>query len=212
MLMEREGILVVISGFAGVGKGTIVKGLIAGYDNYALSVSMTTRQPREGEVEGQSYFFVTKEEFEKKIEENGLIEHACYVGNYYGTPRAYVEDMLAKGKDVILEIEIQGARNIKKQYPDAVLIFVCPPSASELKNRLVGRGTETPDVVEKRMRRAVEESEGIFEYDYIVVNDEVDKAIAVTHNIIETMHCAPKRNRAFVTSIQNELEDIAKGE
>lgn len=211
-MTNREGLLVVISGFAGVGKGTIVKGLLNKYDNYALSVSMTTRQPREGEVEGVSYFFVTKEKFEETIAENGLIEYACYCDNYYGTPKAYVDSQLKAGKDVILEIEIQGARKIKEMFPEAVLLFVCPPSAEELKNRLVGRGTETPEVVDKRMNRAIEESEGIFDYDFIVVNDDVEAAIDRTRNIIEAMHADPKRNEAFVRRIQEELKDLAKGE
>lgn len=208
----RKGILIVISGFAGTGKGTLVKGLISKYDNYALSVSMTTRNPRPGEVNGQAYFFVTKEEFEKTIAENGLIEHACYCDNYYGTPRAYVEEMLIKGKNVILEIEIQGALNIKKQFPDALLLFVMPPSAVELKNRLVGRGTETPEVVDKRMRRAYEEAQGIENYDYIVVNDNIDECIEKTHSIIEAAHMQPSRNEEFIQKIRSELECITKGE
>ena len=129
----RQGALVVISGFAGAGKGTLVKELMKRYDNYALSVSMTTRSPRPGEKEGESYFFVTKEQFEKTIEENGFIEYAQYVGNYYGTPRAYVEEQMRSGKDVILEIEIQGAHKVRELYPDAILIFVTPPSAQILK-------------------------------------------------------------------------------
>ena len=210
--MEREGILIVISGFAGTGKGTLVKGLIGAHDNYALSVSMTTRSPRPGEVDGQSYFFVTKEEFEKTIAEEGLIEHACYCDNYYGTPKAYVEKMLAQGKDVILEIEIQGALKIKQQFPSALLLFVMPPSASELKERLVGRGTETPEVIDRRMSRAVEESEGIENYDYIVVNDKIEECIAKTHSIIEAAHCNPLRNKSFINTIRKELKDITKGE
>lgn len=210
--MNRKGILIIISGFAGTGKGTLVKKLIANYDQYALSVSMTTRQPRPGEVDGESYFFVTKEKFEETIKENGLIEYANYVGNYYGTPKAYVEEQLKNGKDVILEIEIQGALQIKKIYPDAVLMFVMPPSATELKNRLVGRGTETPDVIDKRMNRAAEESEGIEKYDYIVVNDDIDKCVAHTHSIVEAEHAKPIRNEAFIKKIQMELKEMSKGE
>ena len=144
MKMNRRGILIVISGFAGTGKGTIVKGLLSKYDDFALSVSMTTRNPRPGEVNGESYFFVTKEEFEKTIKEDGLIEYASYCDNYYGTPRAYVEEQLAKGRNVILEIEIQGALIIKEKFPDSMLLFIMPPSAKELQERLIGRGTETP--------------------------------------------------------------------
>ncbi len=210
--MNREGILVVISGFAGTGKGTVVKGLLENYDNFALSVSMTTRQPRPGEENGKSYFFVDKATFEKTIEEGGLIEHACYCDNYYGTPRAYVEEQLKAGKDVILEIEIQGALNIKKIFPTALLLFIMPPSAEELKRRLVGRGTETPEVIDKRMRRAAEESEGIDNYDYIVINDKVDQCIADTYSIIEAAHMRPKRNMNFINKIRHELNEISKGE
>ena len=135
--MDRKGVLVVISGFAGVGKGTLVKSLMEKYDNYALSVSMTTRAPRAGEQEGVSYFFVSREKFEQTIKEDGLIEYAEYVGNYYGTPKSYVEEQLSKGKDVILEIEIQGAHNIRKIYPDAVLIFVMPPNAESTSASII---------------------------------------------------------------------------
>ena len=159
MKMNRRGILIVISGFAGTGKGTIVKGLLSKYDDFALSVSMTTRNPRPGEVNGESYFFVTKEEFEKTIKEDGLIEYASSCDNYYGTPRAYDEEQLAKGRNVILEIEIQGALIIKEKFPDSMLLFIMPPSAKELQERLIGRGTETPDVIAKRMKRAADESE-----------------------------------------------------
>ena len=210
--MKKKGILVVISGFAGTGKGTVVKGLLEKYDNFALSVSMTTRQPRPGEENGKSYFFVDKETFEKTIEEGGLIEHACYCDNYYGTPKAYVEEQLKAGKDVILEIEIQGALNIKKMFPTALLLFIMPPSAEELKRRLVGRGTETPEVIDKRMRRAAEESEGIDNYDYIVINDKVDQCVADTYSIIEAAHMRPKRNMNFINKIRHELKEISKGE
>ena len=210
--MEHKGILVIISGFAGTGKGTIVKGLLEKYDQYAISVSMTTRSPRVGEEHGKSYFFVSQEEFEKTIEDNGLIEYARYCDNYYGTPKAYVEQQLAAGKDVILEIEIQGALKVKEQFSDALLLFVMPPSAKILKERLVGRGTETPDVVDKRMKRAYEESQGIEKYDYIVVNDEVDKCVEKTHNIIMAAKNKPSRNEEFINTIRNELEEVAKGE
>lgn len=206
--MNREGILIVISGFAGTGKGTIVKKLLQNYDQYALSVSMTTRNPRPGEIDGQSYFFVTKEKFEETISENGLIEYASYCDNYYGTPKAYVEEQLKAGKDVILEIEIQGALKIKEIFPTALLLFVMPPSAKELRDRLVGRGTETPEVVDKRMKRAAEESEGIEKYDYIVVNDDIDKCVEETHGIIEAAHAKPYRNTAFIEKIRQELKNM----
>lgn len=210
--MARKGILIVVSGFAGTGKGTLMKNLLEKYDNYALSISMTTRNPRGTEKDGVEYFFVSKEAFEEKIKQDGLIEYACYVGNYYGTPRAYVESQLEAGKDVILEIEIQGALKIKEKYPDSLLIFVMPPSAEVLKNRLVGRGTETPDVIEKRMRRAVEESEGIEKYDYIVVNDDLEVCTKDLHNIIRSAHEKPERNIEFIENIREELAQMWKGD
>ena len=139
--MDKEGILIVVSGFSGAGKGTIMKELLEKYDNYALSVSATTRKPRPGEEEGKAYFFKTREEFEKMIAKDELIEYARYVENYYGTPRMYVEEQLKAGKDVILEIEIQGALKVKEKFPDTLLLFVTPPTAAELKRRLAGRGT-----------------------------------------------------------------------
>ena len=151
--MNNKGILIVVSGFSGAGKGTIMKALLNKYDNYALSISATTRNPREGEVDGREYFFKTREEFEKMIAKDELIEYAKYVNNYYGTPKAYVEEQLADGKDVILEIEIQGALKVKEKFPETLLLFVTPPSAAELRSRLVGRGTETMEVIEQRMAR-----------------------------------------------------------
>lgn len=203
---QHKGILIVVSGFSGAGKGTLMKRLVSDYDNYALSVSMTTRQPRTGEVDGREYFFSTKEEFEKKIEEEGLVEYACYCGNYYGTPREYVEKKLEEGKDVILEIEIQGALNIKQKFPTALLLFVMPPSAAELKRRLVGRGTETEDVIEKRLKRATEEAEGIENYDYIVINDNLEECVREMHGLIMAAHETPARNQEFINKVRKELE------
>lgn len=204
--MKCRGILIVVSGFSGAGKGTLVKKLIEEYEGYALSISATTRQPRPGEEDGREYFFMEKEQFERKIAENGLIEYACYCENYYGTPREYVERQLADGKDVILEIEIQGALKIKKQYEDALLLFVMPPSAAELRRRLEGRGTETKEVIDKRMRRATEEAEGIEEYDYIVINDDLDVCVRQLHGIITAAHNTPDRNKEFIENIRTELE------
>ena len=204
--MIRKGILIVVSGFSGAGKGTLVKRLVEQYDNYALSVSATTRQPRAGEQDGREYFFLQKEQFEQKIAENGLIEYACYCDNYYGTPREYVEGQLRDGKDVILEIEIQGALKIREQYHDALLLFVMPPSAEELRRRLVGRGTETEEVIDKRMRRAAEEAQGIEEYDYIVVNDDLETCVGELHKIILAAHNTPDRNKEFIGNIREELE------
>ena len=154
MIRKNRGILTVVSGFSGSGKGTIMRELMKKYaDSYALSISATTRNPRPGETDGVEYFFRTKEQFEQMIKDDALIEYAQFVGNYYGTPKAYVEEQLEAGKDVILEIEIQGALKVKEKFPDTLLLFVTPPSAEELKNRLIGRGTETMDVIESLKRR-----------------------------------------------------------
>ena len=206
--MNRKGLIIVVSGFSGAGKGTLMKELTKKYDNYALSVSATTRNPRPGEVNGREYFFVTNEEFEKLINENGLIEHAGYVDHYYGTPRKFVEDKLAQGIDVILEIEIQGALQIKEQYPDAVLLFVMPPSVAELEKRLRGRGTETEEVILQRLKRAKEESVGIEKYDYLVINDDLEKCTERLHGIIEAAHGAPSRNLDFIETIRDELNRL----
>lgn len=205
-----RGVLVVVSGFSGAGKGTIMKSLMAKYDNYALSVSATTRNPRPGEEDGREYFFRTREEFEKMIDQDQLIEYAQYVGNYYGTPKAYVEEQLSQGRDVILEIEIQGARKIKKKFPDAVLVFVTAPSMEELKERLVGRGTETQTVIRQRLARASQEAEGVEEYDYLLVNDELDLAVDRLHNIIQSEHFAMKRNLDFIRKVQTQAAGFAE--
>jgi len=209
--MKNKGILIIISGFSGAGKGTLVKKLLQTYDNYALSISMTTRQPREGERHGVEYFFADKEQFEQTIAENGLIEYACYCGNYYGTPRAYVEEQREAGKDVILEIEIQGALKVKEQFPESLLLFVTPPSAAELERRLVGRGTETEEVIRKRLARASEESEGIEAYDYIVVNDDLDECVEEVHRLVDAARKAPVRRETFIKEIREELKGFAKG-
>ncbi len=201
--MKRKGILVVVSGFSGAGKGTLMKKLVQEYDNYALSVSATTREPRPGEMDGREYFFVSREEFKKRIAEDALIE---YCDNYYGTPREYAQKHLEEGRDVILEIEIQGALKIKEKYPDALLLFVMPPSAEELHRRLSGRGTETKEVIEKRLRRAAQEAKGIEEYDYIVINDDLDTCVKELHAIITAAHNTPVRNEEFIEKMRMELE------
>lgn len=210
--MKYKGILIVVSGFSGAGKGTLMKKLVQEYDNYALSISATTRAPRAGEEDGREYFFITKEAFEQKIAENGLIEYARYCENYYGTPRDYVEKQLEAGRDVILEIEIQGALKIRKQFPTALLLFVMPPNVEELKHRLTGRGTETPEVIDKRLARAAEEAEGIEEYDYIVVNDDLETCVEQLHEIILAAHNTPFRNEEFIEKIRKELDVLVKGE
>ena len=209
--MQNKGILMVISGFSGAGKGTLVKKLLSEYDNYALSISMTTRQPREGEEDGREYFFRTREQFEENIAKNGFIEYAQYCGNYYGTPKAYVEEQMQAGKDVILEIEIQGAMKIKEQFPESLLLFVTPPSAEELQKRLVGRGTETADVIAQRLARAYEESEGMDAYDYIVVNDDLDECAAAVQKYVEAAKNVPSRRVEFIKEIREELKGFAKG-
>lgn len=210
--MEKKGILIVVSGFSGAGKGTLMKELLARYpEDYALSISATTRNPREGEENGREYFFKTKDEFEKMIAKGELIEYAKYVENYYGTPRDYVESRLAEGKDVILEIEIQGALKVKETFPDTLLMFVTPPTAEELRSRLVGRGTETMDVVESRMRRACEEAEGMDRYDYLIVNDDLGECVERMHSIIRGEHDRSFRNKEFMKKIKEDLERM-KGE
>lgn len=206
--MKQQGILAVVSGFSGAGKGTIMKALLEKYDNYALSISATTRKPRVNEEHGREYFFLTKEEFENMIANDQFIEHAQYVENYYGTPRPYVEEKMAEGKDVILEIEIQGALKVKKKFPETLLVFVVPPTAEELKRRLVGRGTETAEVIEERMKRAVEESGMMDSYDYILVNDTVEKAVEDLHNLIQSQHMLTSRNQERITKMKDELKAL----
>ena len=210
--MEKKGIIVVVSGFSGAGKGTLMKKLVKQYPNYALSVSATTREPREGEVEGREYFFKTVEEFEQMIAENQLIEHARYVGNYYGTPREYVEKQLLEGKDVILEIEIQGALKIKEKYPDALLLFVMTPDAKTLKERLTNRGTESAEKIASRLNRAAEEAEGVEQYEYIVVNDDLKACVELTNQLIQSAHYKADRNLAFIEKMREELRGFKKGE
>lgn len=199
-----RGVLVVVSGFSGAGKGTVMKRLLEKYDNYALSISVTTRKPRPGEEDGREYFFRTKEEFEKFIEEDALIEYAQYVDNYYGTPRFYVEEQLAAGKDVILEIEIQGAMKVKEKNPEAVLVFVTPPTVEELKRRLTERGTETPEVIAERLARASEEAEEMHHYDYLLLNDVLEDCVDELHQIIQSEHARSWRNKEFISRIQEE--------
>ena len=197
--MNHQGILVVVSGFSGAGKGTLMKELLKRYDNYALSISATTRAPREGETDGKEYFFVTKEQFEKMRDERKLVEYAQYVNNYYGTPKEYVEQKMAEGKDVILEIEIQGALKVKKRFPDALLLFVTPPSAEELRRRLVGRGTETLEVINARLARAAEEASGMEAYDYLLINDDLDRCVEEMHQLIQLQHSKTSYHLDFLS-------------
>lgn len=211
MTRKNKGILTVVSGFSGAGKGTIMKELLAKYgQNYALSISATTRAPRPGETDGVEYFFKSREEFEQMIADGELIEYAQYVGNYYGTPKAYVEKQLEAGRDVILEIEIQGALKVREQFPDALLLFVTPPSADELKKRLIGRGTESMEVIESRLARALEEAEGLEEYDYLVVNDVLAECVEEVHEIIRNERYRVSRNADNIKEMREELKGFTR--
>lgn len=207
--MEKKGVLIVISGFSGVGKGTVVKRLVEKY-KYSLSVSATTRAPRPGELDGVEYHFKTVEEFRNLIDYNGFIEWAQYVENYYGTPRKFVEDELEQGNNVILEIEVQGAMHVKEQYPDAVLIFITAPDAEILKQRLEGRGTEDEKVIAKRLKRAYEETDDMPQYDYLVVNDDLDTCVDDIHSVIQAESFRVEKHNAYISKMKQELKDIRK--
>lgn len=208
----NKGILVVVSGFSGAGKGTVMKALLEKYDNYALSISATTRDPRDGEVDGREYFFKTVEEFEDLIANDDLIEYAKYVKNYYGTPKTYVLEQLESGNDVILEIEMQGALKVKEKMPDTLLIFLTPPSAEELKKRLIGRGTETMDVIEERLIAANEEAKVMDQYDYILINDNLEECVDNLHDLIQNEKRSTYRNGKFISTIREELKVFLKGD
>ena len=186
----EKGVLLIISGPSGSGKGTIVERLVDDL-GYRVSISATTRNPRPNEENGVHYFFKTKEEFEKMIEAGELLEHACFCDNYYGTPKEYVERQLVEGNNIILEIEVQGTLQVKKKYNDAVLIFTMPPTIAELRRRLVNRGTEDMETIDKRIKRAEEELEYLPQYDYIVINDTVEQAVRDVDCIVraEKMRC-----------------------
>ena len=205
--MNDKGLLMIISGFSGTGKGTVVNRLLEKYgDFYALSISATTRNPREGEVHGREYFFKTTAEFEAMIADGELIEYARYVDNYYGTPKTYVEERLEEGCNVILEIEIQGALKVKKIFPEAVLIFLLPPSVEELETRLKTRGTETLDVIHERMARACKEIDSAYDYDYVVINDTVENCTDTIHGIINTEKLKVSRQKDFIKKLQDDLK------
>lgn len=207
-----RGILAVVSGFSGAGKGTVMKALLEQHPGYALSISATTRKPREGEADGREYFFKTREEFEELIRTDALIEYAQYVENYYGTPRGYVERQLENGRDVILEIEMQGAMKVKEKLPSALLVFITPPSAAELKRRLVGRGTESIHVIESRLSRASEEAVYMEQYDYIVVNDRLEDCVQTVHNIIQSEKHRRERSPEVIAQMKQDLKQFQKGE
>ena len=204
-MLNRKGLLLVVSGPSGAGKGTICKALLNKNDQIKLSVSATTRKPRNGEVHGVNYFFIEKEEFAKMIENGEFLEYAQIYDNFYGTPKAAIIECSEKGQDVILEIEMQGARQIKEVYPEGVFIFVLPPSLEELKSRIVGRGTETQEEIEKRFSCAFEEINQIVNYDYFIVNEDIEKSVSDVEAII----CAEKNK---VTRYKNNIIDKFKEE
>lgn len=206
--MSEKGVLLVVSGFSGAGKGTIVKKVLSERDDVSLSISMTTRSPREGEVNGREYFFVTKEEFEKAIEDGELLEHAQYVNNYYGTPKSYVLDELNKGRNVLLEIETQGALQVKERFPEAVLVFVTTPDVETLAKRLKGRGTETDEVIKNRLDKAKLEVDVMQKYNFILVNDDLDKCVKELYTLIEASLHAPACNESLLESIKEGFKTI----
>ncbi|WP_290491605.1 MULTISPECIES: guanylate kinase [unclassified Aerococcus] len=206
--MKSKGLLVVLSGPSGVGKGTVRQALFetdTNHDQFYYSVSATTRQPRPGEEDGKDYFFVSRDQFEGMIEDERLLEYAEYVGNYYGTPLQYVEEMTEQGKDVFLEIEVQGALQVKRRMPEGVFIFLAPPTMHELESRIVNRGTDAPDVIEKRMKQAREELQLVTQYDYVVENDNVNSAVERIQTIINAEHL--KTDRFIDDIVENYLKE-----
>ncbi|WP_127534144.1 guanylate kinase [Paenibacillus kobensis] len=192
----KRGLLIVLSGPSGVGKGTVCANLRHRMPELVYSVSATTREPRQGEINGINYFFKSREQFQDMIANDALLEWAEYVGNFYGTPRDFVERTLASGKDIILEIEVQGALKVKQKFSEGVFVFLMPPSLDELKQRITGRGTEAADVIDHRMNVAVEEMNLLGHYDYAVVNDEIDAACQRIQSIITAEHCRADRLKA----------------
>lgn len=192
--MKKKGLLIVLSGPSGVGKGTVRKEIFSQEDTaFEYSISMTTRSPREGEIDGVDYFFKSREDFEELIKQDQFIEYAEYVGNYYGTPLQYVKDTLEEGKDVFLEIEVQGAKQVRDKFPEGLFIFLAPPNLTELQSRIVGRGTETDESVRNRMNEARKELAMMNLYDYVVVNDQIDLAVDKINAIVKAEHCRRTR-------------------
>lgn len=205
----NKGIIAIISGFSGAGKGTVVKELTERF-GYVVSVSATTRAPRPGEIEGESYFFKTREEFEQMIDENALMEYASYVGNYYGTPKEYVLKQVEQGKDVLLEIEMQGALKVKEKFPEVALIFITPPSVEVLRHRLADRGTESAQVIEERMARAKEECSYMSRYEYIVVNDELEECVKQLHCLLKSIRFTKENQKDFIKKIAKNFDQCAE--
>jgi len=198
--MIQKGLLIIVSGPSGAGKGTICKELINRDKSIEVSVSSTTRKPREGEVDGISYHFMTRDGFKNLISDNGFLEYACVYDNYYGTPKDFVLEKISKGRNVLLEIDIQGAMQVRKKYPEGIFVFVLPPSMTALRERIVGRGSETPESLEKRMSSAFGEIELIKNYDYFVINDTVCHATDVLQSIITAEKCR----------VNADIEDIVR--
>ena len=206
--MTKRGLLIVLSGPSGVGKGTVRAAIFSkGEQKFVYSISATTRKPRTGETDGVDYFFKTREEFEQMIQNKQLLEYAEYVGNYYGTPLEYVENTLEQGKDVFLEIDVQGAIQVRELMPDGVFIFLTPPDLNELESRIVNRGTDSDEVIAKRMKTAREELELMKYYDYSVVNDTVDNAVQKIEAIIQTEHLRIVRNLDTIEELEEILEE-----
>ena len=205
-MMNKPGMLVVYSGPSGVGKGTILGPFLNDHPNAVLSVSVTTRQPRPGEIDGVHYSFITKDEFQHLIDTDGLLEYAQYSGNYYGTPKAAVDKMRAQGKDVFLEIEVQGAMKIKKSCPEAVLVFILPPTYESLKERLLCRGTETKEIMEARLNTAKFELAQAKEYDYIIINDDVGRDRKQLCAVVEAAKCETRYMLEYIEKLVNLTE------
>lgn len=208
----RKGSLTVISGFSGSGKGTIVHGLLEEHPEYVVSVSVTTRSPRPGEVDGVDYHFITQEKFDEMVRGGELLEHAGYVSHSYGTPRHFVDASIAAGRDVILEIDVQGAWQIRDRMPEAILLFIMPPSAQELERRMLSRGTESEEEIRGRLLRACEEANEMFDYDYLIVNDDLEEAIEQVHHTIQSAKNETRRCMPFAQEIRRELENMTRSE
>ena len=198
---EKRGQLIVFSGPSGVGKGTILAKYMQGRSDICYSVSATTRAPRPGEVDGRQYFFLTRQEFEKMIEEGRMLEYAQYNGNYYGTPSRFVEEKLQAGVDVVLEIEVQGAAKVRAACPEALLVFVLPPSFETLRSRLTGRGTEDEATVQKRLNAALDELRQASAYDYVIVNDDLDQAVEELSAVVKAARCSVKFQKKLIEEV-----------